>query len=64
MRACTYGAGAISGDLAAQLHRAGANVSVVTRGEHPGAMRWNRLLLEINGDTRMATPAARETALR
>jgi nucleoside-diphosphate-sugar epimerase len=34
MKICIYGAGAIGGHLAARLHKAGAEVSVVARGAH------------------------------
>ncbi len=34
MKICIYGAGAIGGHLAARLHKAGAEVSVVARGTH------------------------------
>jgi 2-dehydropantoate 2-reductase len=39
MKICIYGAGAIGGHLAARLHRAGAEVSVVARGAHLTAIR-------------------------
>ncbi len=34
MKICIYGAGAVGGHLAARLHKAGAEVSVVARGAH------------------------------
>ena len=40
---CIYGAGAIGGHLAARLHRAGAEVSVVARGAHLAAIQANGL---------------------
>ncbi|HEX3575322.1 MAG TPA: 2-dehydropantoate 2-reductase [Rhodopila sp.] len=43
MKICIYGAGAIGGHLAARLHRAGAEVSVVARGAHLTAIRDNGL---------------------
>ncbi len=39
MRICIYGAGAIGGHLAARLHKAGAQVSVVARGAHLAAIQ-------------------------
>jgi len=43
MKLCIYGAGAIGGHLAARLHRAGAEVSVVARGAHLAAIQANGL---------------------
>ncbi len=43
MKICIYGAGAIGGHLAARLHRAGAEVSVVARGAHLAAIQANGL---------------------
>ena len=43
MKICIYGAGAIGGHLAARLHKAGAEVSVVARGAHLAAIRANGL---------------------
>jgi 2-dehydropantoate 2-reductase len=43
MQICVYGAGAIGGHLAARLHRAGADVSVVARGAHLAAIQANGL---------------------
>jgi 2-dehydropantoate 2-reductase len=43
MKICVYGAGAIGGHLAARLHRAGAEVSVVARGPHLDAIQANGL---------------------
>jgi 2-dehydropantoate 2-reductase len=54
MKVCIYGAGAIGGYLAVQLHRAGAEVSVVARGAHLDAMRRDGLTLQIDGETRVA----------
>ena len=39
MKICVYGAGAIGGHLAARLHRAGADVSVIARGPHLHAIQ-------------------------
>ena len=39
MKICVYGAGAIGGHLAARLHKAGADVSVVARGAHLAAIQ-------------------------
>ncbi len=43
MKICVYGAGAIGGHLAARLHRAGAEVSVIARGAHLAAIQANGL---------------------
>jgi 2-dehydropantoate 2-reductase len=45
MKICIYGAGAIGGHLAARLHRAGAEVSVVARGAHLAAIQANGLIV-------------------
>ena len=49
---CIFGAGAIGGDLAACLHDAGADVSLIARGPHLKAIKENGLKLEINGEMR------------
>ena len=36
---CIYGAGAIGGFMAARLHEAGAEVSLIARGPHLEAIR-------------------------
>ena len=56
MKVCIYGAGAIRGDLAEQLHRAGADVSVVARREHLGATRWSGL----SDSRRILQPSGRD----
>jgi 2-dehydropantoate 2-reductase len=43
MKICIYGAGAIGGHLAARLHKAGADVSVIARGAHLTAIQDNGL---------------------
>jgi 2-dehydropantoate 2-reductase len=43
MKICIYGAGAIGGHLAARLHRAGAEVSIIARGAHLAAIQANGL---------------------
>lgn len=43
MKICIYGAGAIGGHLAARLHKAGAEVSVIARGPHLAAIEANGL---------------------
>src|SRR3978361_1006206 len=51
MKICIYGPGAIGGHLAARLHRAGAEVSVVARGAHLAAIRANGLTVHaIDGE--------------
>ena len=49
---CIFGAGAIGGDLAACLHDAGADVSLIARGSHLNAIKESGLKLEINGEMR------------
>ena len=49
---CIFGAGAIGGYLAACLHDAGADVSLIARGPHLNAIKENGLRLEINGEIR------------
>ncbi len=64
MRICIYGAGAIGGFLGARLGLAGAEVSLVARGEHLAAMQAGGLTLIEDGATRVvpvrasADPAA------
>ena len=57
---CIYGAGAIGGYLAACLHDAGAQVSLIARGAHLKAIKENGLTLEINGQSRNYRLAASE----
>ena len=47
MKICIFGAGAIGGHLAARLHTAGADVSVVARGDHLAAIQKDGLVLEL-----------------
>ncbi len=49
---CIFGAGAIGGYLAACLHDAGADVSLIARGPHLKAIKENGLKLQINGEMR------------
>ena len=49
---CIFGAGAIGGYLAACLHDAGTDVSLIARGPHLKAIKENGLKLEINGKIR------------
>jgi 2-dehydropantoate 2-reductase len=56
MRICIYGAGAIGGDLGAQLALAGEDVTLVARGPHLEAMQSNGLKLRIGGEERVARP--------
>ena len=49
---CIFGAGAIGGYLAACLHDAGADVSLIARGSHLNAIKESGLKLEINGEMR------------
>ena len=47
MKICIFGAGAIGGHLAPRLQNAGADVSVVARGEHLAAIQKDGLTLEL-----------------
>lgn len=54
MKICIYGAGAIGGYMGVQLHRGGADVSLVARGAHLEAMRNKGVRLRINDEERVA----------
>jgi len=54
MRLCVYGAGAIGGYLGVELSRAGHDVSLIARGPHLAAIQKNGLMLQIEGETRVA----------
>jgi 2-dehydropantoate 2-reductase len=63
MKICIYGAGAIGGHLAARLHRAGADVSVIARGAHLAAIQANGLTVHaIDGEHRAAVAASADPA--
>lgn len=49
VKICVFGAGAIGGYLAAALDKAGAEVSVVARGDHLDAIKENGLRLRKDG---------------
>jgi 2-dehydropantoate 2-reductase len=49
-KVCVFGAGAIGGYLAASLAKAGADVSIVARGPHLGAIRARGLSLRKGGE--------------
>ena len=54
MKICVFGAGAIGGYMAVELHRAGHDVSIVARGPHLDAIRKNGLRLRIGDEERTA----------
>jgi len=54
MRLCVYGAGAIGGYLGVELSRAGHDVSLIARGPHLAAIQKHGLMLQIEGETRVA----------
>jgi len=56
MRIAIFGAGAIGGLMAAQLARAGAEVTVVARGPHLVAMQARGITLRSGGETYVAHP--------
>jgi len=63
MEICIFGAGAIGGHLAARLHRAGANVSVLARGAHLAAIKTNGLVVHaVDGIHHAAVRAASDPA--
>jgi 2-dehydropantoate 2-reductase len=62
MKIAVFGAGAIGGYLAAKLHHAGTDVSVVARGQHLAAIRANGLTLQSDGQTRVARLPATDRA--
>ena len=51
MKIAIFGAGAIGGYVAAKLHQGGADVSVIARGAHLGAIQANGLTVKSNGQT-------------
>ncbi len=51
MKIAVFGAGAVGGHLAVNLHRAGVDVSVIARGPHLSAMKANGLTVKSNGRT-------------
>jgi 2-dehydropantoate 2-reductase len=61
LKVCVFGAGAIGGYLAVQMHRAGAEVGVVARGQHLSAMRRAGLRLQIAGEERVARLACTDS---
>lgn len=62
MKICIYGAGAIGGFLGAGLAHAGADVSLVARGPHLGAIQTNGLTLIRDGQTTTTAVTATDDA--
>ena len=63
MKICIYGAGAIGGHIAARLHRAGADVSVVARGPHLEAIKANGLTVHaVDGEHHVKVRASADPA--
>jgi 2-dehydropantoate 2-reductase len=61
MKICIYGAGAIGGYLGVLLKQAGADVSLIARGEHLKAIQANGLKLLIGGEEKTAKfPATKD----
>ncbi|MEW9310247.1 2-dehydropantoate 2-reductase [Labrys neptuniae] len=58
MKICIYGAGAIGGYMAVMLQRAGAEVSVIARGDHLKAMQARGLKLLVDGQELTASLTA------
>ena len=61
VKICVYGAGAIGGYLAACLHDAGADVSLIARGAHLAAIQNFGLKLKISNETRHYNLKASDT---
>ena len=63
MKICIYGAGAIGGHLAARLHKAGAEVSVIARGAHLAAIQANGLTVHaVDGEHHAPVKASADPA--
>jgi 2-dehydropantoate 2-reductase len=63
MKICIYGAGAIGGHLAARLHKAGAEVSVIARGAHLAAIQANGLTVHaVDGEHHPPVRASADSA--
>ncbi len=63
MKICIYGAGAIGGHLAARLHKAGAEVSVIARGAHLAAIQANGLTVHaVDGELHAPVRASADPA--
>ncbi len=62
MKIAIFGAGAIGGYVAIKLHQGGADVSVIARGAHLGAIQANGLTLKSNGQTVNARLPATDNA--
>jgi 2-dehydropantoate 2-reductase len=64
MKICIYGAGAIGGHLAARLHKAGAEVSIIARGAHLAAIQQNGLTVHaVDGTHHARVRAASDPAV-
>ena len=62
MKVCIYGAGAIGGQIGAQLAKAGVEVSLVARGPHLAAIKQNGLTLIAEGERFTVRPRATDNA--
>jgi 2-dehydropantoate 2-reductase len=63
MKICIYGAGAIGGHLAARLHKAGAEVSVIARGAHLAAIQAKGLTVHaVDGEHHTPVRASADSA--
>ncbi|MBM3490827.1 MAG: 2-dehydropantoate 2-reductase [Alphaproteobacteria bacterium] len=62
MKICIYGAGAIGGQIGAQLARSGIEVSLVARGPHLAAIQRNGLTLVAEGERFTVRPRATDNA--
>jgi 2-dehydropantoate 2-reductase len=63
MKICIYGAGAIGGHLAARLHKAGSEVSVIARGAHLAAIQANGLTVHaVDGEHHAPVRASADPA--
>ena len=64
VKICVYGAGAVGGSLAVRLSRAGADISVIARGDHGRAIRKSGLTLLSGGERlRASVPCVENPAV-
>jgi len=64
MRIAIFGAGAIGGLLGVKLHQAGAEISLIARGEHLAAIRASGLTLRSEGQSTAIRPFCTDDASR
>lgn len=57
MKICIFGAGAVGGHIGGKLALAGADVTLIARGDHLAAMRLDGLVLRHGGEEQRVRPA-------